>query len=338
VGRARPGPGPRGPGPAGPGPPGRNPWPGLPGPQPLVGQGVAGDTRGARITAAQAALRHLPAGTAPGDCPGAGRGGSAAAQYDPWPRGGPGHIGAWWTACQAGAGNQRTGAGKANPAPGRGSAGLGRGQEPEPGPDPGRLWPGSARTTPARPAGRCRPADPAGRPRAGRVPLAARVTPRRSGRSGAVVATGLGVAPCLAAPRLGAEPCWRGAGRVGVPRGRVCSGGEQVPGFGHFVYRGSDHGPSFCWPWSAARSRRHWPWWTPVAGYPAGLPEPISTSRWPCWPVRGMIRGRVRSSSRWRDRGLAAHALEEYTARTPLRPRAVYTGPAHRQAGPGRRE
>jgi citrate synthase len=39
-----------------------------------------------------------------------------------------------------------------------------------------------------------------------------------------------------------------------------------------------------------------------------------------------------------RTAGWLAHALEEYTARTPLRPRAVYTGPAHRQAGPGRRE
>ena len=39
-----------------------------------------------------------------------------------------------------------------------------------------------------------------------------------------------------------------------------------------------------------------------------------------------------------RTAGWLAHALEEYTARTPLRPRAVYTGPAHRLAGQGQPE
>jgi len=53
----------------------------------------------------------------------------------------------------------------------------------------------------------------------------------------------------------------------------------------------------------------------------------------------GMIRGAGEAIfAVARTAGWLAHALEEYTARTPLRPRAVYTGPAHRQAGPGHRE
>jgi citrate synthase len=179
--------------------------------------------------------------------------------------------------------------------------------------------------------------------------LAARVAASVQADPYAVVATGLGaVGGALhGGASLGAETMLAAAqDAAGVPRvvGELLRRGERVPGFGHFVYRGGDPRAQLL----LAMVRSAVPASPRLAVVDSvlaemhrrALPEPnIDFALAVLASCAGMIRGAAEVIfAVARTAGWLAHALEEYTARTPLRPRAVYTGPAHRQAGPGRRE
>jgi citrate synthase len=179
--------------------------------------------------------------------------------------------------------------------------------------------------------------------------LAARVAASVRADPYAVVATGLGaVGGALhGGASLGAETMLAAAqDAAGVPRvvGDLLRRGERVPGFGHFVYRGGDPRAQLL----LAMVRSAVPASPRLAVVDSvlaemhrrALPEPnIDFALAVLASCAGMIRGAGEVIfAVARTAGWLAHALEEYTARTPLRPRAVYTGPAHRQADPGRRE
>jgi citrate synthase len=179
--------------------------------------------------------------------------------------------------------------------------------------------------------------------------LAARVAASVRADPYAVVATGLGaVGGALhGGASLGAETMLAAAqDAAGVPRvvGELLRRGERVPGFGHFVYRGGDPRAQLL----LAMVRSAVPASPRLAVVDSvlaemhrrALPEPnIDFALAVLASCAGMIRGAGEVIfAVARTAGWLAHALEEYAARTPLRPRAVYTGPAHRQAGPGRRE
>ena len=118
----------------------------------------------------------------------------------------------------------------------------------------------------------------------------------------------------------------------------TCSaGGSGSPGFGHFVYRSGDPRAGLL----LGLVRRAVPGVTPAgrgrrrAGRdaPAGaLPEPnIDFALAVLASCAGMITGAGEAVfAIARTAGWLAHGLEEYAARTPLRPRAVYTGPGAR--------
>ena len=179
--------------------------------------------------------------------------------------------------------------------------------------------------------------------------LAARVAASVRADPYAVVATGLGaVGGALhGGASLGAETMLAAAqDAAGAPRvvGELLRRGERVPGFGHFVYRTGDPRAGLL----LAMVRRAVPASPRLAVVDAvlaemhrrSLPEPnIDFALAVLATCAGMIRGAGEVIfAVARTAGWLAHALEEYTARTPLRPRAVYTGPAHRQADPGQRE
>jgi citrate synthase len=179
--------------------------------------------------------------------------------------------------------------------------------------------------------------------------LAARVAASVRADPYAVVATGLGaVGGALhGGASLGAETMLAAAqDAAGVPRvvGDLLRRGERVPGFGHFVYRGGDPRAGLL----LAMVRRAVPASPRLAVVDAALaemhrralPEPnIDFALAVLASCAGMIRGAGEVIfAVARTAGWLAHAVEEYTASTPLRPRAVYTGPAHRQAGHGRPE
>jgi citrate synthase len=179
--------------------------------------------------------------------------------------------------------------------------------------------------------------------------LAARVAASVRADPYAVVATGLGaVGGALhGGASLGAETMLAAAqDAAGVPRvvGDLLRRGERVPGFGHFVYRGGDPRAGLL----LAMVRRAVPASPRLAVVDSvlaemhrrALPEPnIDFALAVLASCAGMIRGAGEAIfAVARTAGWLAHALEEYAARTPLRPRAVYTGPAHRQADPGHRE
>jgi citrate synthase len=179
--------------------------------------------------------------------------------------------------------------------------------------------------------------------------LAARVAASVRADPYAVVATGLGaVGGALhGGASLGAETMLAAAqDTAGAPRvvGDLLRRGERVPGFGHFVYRGGDPRAGLL----LAMVRRAVPASPRLAVVDSvlaemhrrALPEPnIDFALAVLASCAGMIRGAGEAIfAVARTAGWLAHALEEYTARTPLRPRAVYTGPAHRQADPGHRE
>jgi citrate synthase len=179
--------------------------------------------------------------------------------------------------------------------------------------------------------------------------LAARVAASVRADPYAVVATGLGaVGGALhGGASLGAETMLAAAqDAAGVPRvvGDLLRRGERVPGFGHFVYRGGDPraGLLLAMVRSAAPASPRLAVVDSVLAemHRRALPEPnIDFALAVLASCAGMIRGAGEVIfAVARTAGWLAHALEEYTARTPLRPRAVYTGPAHRQADPGRRE
>jgi len=179
--------------------------------------------------------------------------------------------------------------------------------------------------------------------------LAARVAASVRADPYAVVATGLGaVGGALhGGASLGAETMLAAAqDAAGVPRvvGDLLRRGERVPGFGHFVYRGGDPraGLLLAMVRSAVPASPRLAVVDSVLAemHRRALPEPnIDFALAVLASCAGMIRGAGEVIfAVARTAGWLAHALEEYAARTPLRPRAVYTGPAHRQADPGHRE
>ena len=179
--------------------------------------------------------------------------------------------------------------------------------------------------------------------------LAARVAASVRADPYAVVATGLGaVGGALhGGASLGAETMLAAAqDAAAAPRvvGELLRRGERVPGFGHFVYRGGDPRAGLLLA-MVARAVPASPRLAVVDAVLAemhrrSLPEPnIDFALAVLASCAGMIRGAGEVIfAVARTAGWLAHALEEYTARTPLRPRAVYTGPAHRLAGQGQPE
>jgi citrate synthase len=328
----RPGPGPAGPGSARP----QSPGPGYAGPQPSGPDPGEWQATPAALAAGTAAQAALPSGTFPLErlqviVPALAAADPLRLQYDPPAVAAAGRaIIAGLVDClpPAGAGNQQTGAGI-----------------------PARLWP---RLCPDDP-----PPGLLDALRAALVlladhelaasTLAARVAASVRADPYAVVATGLGaVGGALhGGASLGAETMLAAAqDAAGVPRvvGDLLRRGERVPGFGHFVYRGGDPRAQLL----LAMVRSAVPASPRLAVVDSvlaemhrrALPEPnIDFALAVLASCAGMIRGAGEVIfAVARTAGWLAHALEEYTARTPLRPRAVYTGPAHRQADPGRRE
>ena len=333
----RPGPDPACPGSAGPGP--ANPR--SPGPDP--GEWRATPAALAAGTAAQAAL---PPGTFPLErlqviVPALAAADPLRLQFDPPAVAAAGRaIIAGLVDCLplAGAGNQQ-------------AAGRGPGDQQAAAAIPARLWP---RLCPDDP-----PPGLLDALRAALVlladhelaasTLAARVAASVRADPYAVVATGLGaVGGALhGGASLGAETMLAAAqDAAGVPRvvGDLLRRGERVPGFGHFVYRGGDPraGLLLAMVRSAVPASPRLAVVDSVLAemHRRALPEPnIDFALAVLASCAGMIRGAGEVIfAVARTAGWLAHALEEYTARTPLRPRAVYTGPAHRQADPGRRE
>jgi citrate synthase len=178
--------------------------------------------------------------------------------------------------------------------------------------------------------------------------LAARVAASVRADPYAVVATGLGaVGGALhGGASLGVEAMLAAAGGADeVPRvvGSLLRRGERIPGFGHFVYRAGDPRATFLL--DAIRAA--------VPGSPRlavaeavaaevarrGLPSPnIDFALAALASVSGMVPGAAEAVfAVARTTGWIGHALEEYARRTPLRPRARYTGP-HGGAPSGNQE
>ncbi len=168
--------------------------------------------------------------------------------------------------------------------------------------------------------------------------LAARVAASVRADPYAVVATGLGAlgGALHGGASLGAETMLAAArGAAGAPRvvGDLLRRGERVPGFGHFVYRAGDPRAGLL----LAMIRRAVPASPRLAVADAvlaethrrALPEPnIDFALAVLASCAGMITGSGEAVfAIARTAGWLAHGLEEYAARTPLRPRAVYTGP-----------
>ncbi len=168
--------------------------------------------------------------------------------------------------------------------------------------------------------------------------LAARVAASVRADPYAVVATGLGAlgGALHGGASLGAETMLAAAGDpADAPRvvGDLLRRGERVPGFGHFVYRAGDPRAGLL----LAMVRRAVPASPRLAVADAvlaethrrALPEPnIDYALAVLASCAGMITGAGEAVfAMARTAGWLAHGLEEYAARTPLRPRAVYTGP-----------
>ncbi len=171
--------------------------------------------------------------------------------------------------------------------------------------------------------------------------LAARVAASVQADPYAVVATGLGaVGGALhGGASLGAQVMLAAAdGPAAAPRvvGDLLRRGERVPGFGHFVYRCGDPRAGLL----LALVREAVPGSPRLAVADAvlaetrrrSLPEPnIDFALATLASCAGMITGAGEAVfAVARTAGWLAHALEEYAARTPLRPRALYTGPGAR--------
>jgi citrate synthase len=169
--------------------------------------------------------------------------------------------------------------------------------------------------------------------------LAARVAASMRADPYAVVATGLGAmgGAVHAGAALGAELMLSAAATpADVPQvvGDVLRRGERLPGFGHFVYKGGDPRANLLLQVTtdfAADSPR-----LPVAAAVIAevrrrsLPEPnIEFALAVLADVAGMTRGSGEAIfAVARTAGWLAHALEEYERNVPIRPRAVYIGPA----------
>jgi len=172
--------------------------------------------------------------------------------------------------------------------------------------------------------------------------LAARVAASVRADPYAVTATGLGAlgGALHGGASLGAEAMLAAArDPAAAPRvvGDLLRRGERVPGFGHFVYRSGDPRAGLL----LAMVRRAVPVSPRLAVADAvlaethrrALPEPnIDFALAVLASCAGMITGAGEAVfAIARTAGWLAHALEEYAAQSPLRPRAVYTGPV---AGP----
>jgi citrate synthase len=168
--------------------------------------------------------------------------------------------------------------------------------------------------------------------------LAARVAASVRADPYAVVATGLGAlgGALHGGASLGAEAMLAAAqDPAAAPRvvGDLLRRGERVPGLGHFVYRSGDPRAQLL----LALVRRAVPASPRLAVADAvlaethrrALPEPnIDFALALLASCAGMIPGAGEAIfAIARTAGWLAHGLEAYAARTPLRPRAVYTGP-----------
>ena len=155
----------------------------------------------------------------------------------------------------------------------------------------------------------------------------------------AVVATGLGAlgGALHGGASLGAEAMLAAAqDPADAPRvvGELLRRGERVPGFGHFVYRSGDPRATLL----LALVKAAVPASPRLAVADAvlaethrrALPEPnIDFALAVLASCAGMITGAGEVVfAVARTAGWLAHAMEEYASRTPLRPRAIYTGPA----------
>ncbi|HWG12975.1 MAG TPA: citrate synthase [Streptosporangiaceae bacterium] len=174
--------------------------------------------------------------------------------------------------------------------------------------------------------------------------LAARVAASVRADPYAVVATGLGaVSGALhGGASLGAETLLDSAATPDdVPRviRDLLRRGERVPGFGHFVYRAGDPRAAFLLDLirAAAPRSRVFPVADAVQAEVAsrGLPQPnIDFPLAVLTRIVGMAAGAGEAIfAVARTAGWTAHAMEEYARATPLRPRAVYVGPAPRGSG-----
>jgi citrate synthase len=168
--------------------------------------------------------------------------------------------------------------------------------------------------------------------------LAARVAASVRADPYAVVATGMGAAggALHGGASLGVETMLAAAtDPADVPRvvGSLLRRGERIPGFGHFVYRDGDPRAAFL----LGRIRAAAPDSPRLAVADAvaaevarrALPQPnIDFALGVLASVSGMITGAGEAVfTIARTAGWIGHALEEYARRTPLRPRARYTGP-----------
>ncbi|HEX5188888.1 MAG TPA: citrate/2-methylcitrate synthase, partial [Streptosporangiaceae bacterium] len=169
--------------------------------------------------------------------------------------------------------------------------------------------------------------------------LAARVAASMRADPYAVVATGLGaVGGALhGGASFGAELMLRSAaGPQEAARvvGDLLRRGERIPGFGHFVYRGSD--PRAVLLISMLREAAPGSERLAVAdaviaeARRRALPEPnIDFALAVLATIAGMVPGGGEAVfAVARTAGWLAHALEEYARGTPIRPRGIYTGPA----------
>jgi citrate synthase len=168
--------------------------------------------------------------------------------------------------------------------------------------------------------------------------LAARVAASVRADPYAVVATGMGaVGGALhGGASLGVETMLAAAATpADVPRvvGSLLRRGERIPGFGHFVYRAGDPRAAFLLDRirAAAPGAPGLEVAQAVAAEVAGrgLPSPnIDFALGVLARVSGMVTGAGEAVfAVARTAGWLGHALEEYARRTPLRPRAKYTGP-----------
>jgi citrate synthase len=176
--------------------------------------------------------------------------------------------------------------------------------------------------------------------------LAARVAASVRADPYAVVATGMGAAggALHGGASLGVETMLASAaGPADVPRvvGSVLRRGERIPGFGHFVYRAGDPRAAFLLAQIEATApgslRLEVAQALAAEVAQRGLPSPnIDFALGVLASVSGMVTGAGEAVfAVARTAGWLGHALEEYARRTPLRPRARYTGPAGgNQGGP----
>ncbi len=168
--------------------------------------------------------------------------------------------------------------------------------------------------------------------------LAARVAASVRADPYAVVAAGLGVVggALHGGATLGAEAMLADAREPGdVPHvvGERLRRGERIPGFGHFVYRDGD--PRATVLLDLLRQEDPGSEWLAIADALLAevrqhrLPEPnVDFAVAVLARMGGMVKGAGEAVfAVARTAGWIAHAIEEYAHGSPLRPRAIYTGP-----------